>query len=53
MDSDVQKSRRVVIHEGTLKKNVNPPPKSERPPPPKAQIAPTAPAPKQTGSSNG
>ncbi|WP_158068736.1 hypothetical protein [Chlorobium sp. KB01] len=33
---------RVVINEGALKKNMNPPPPSgERPPPPKAQVAPS------------
>jgi hypothetical protein len=31
--------KRVVINEGTLKKNINPPPTTPRPPPPKAQVA--------------
>ena len=30
----------TVITEGLVKKNLNPPPKDERPPPPKAQTAP-------------
>jgi hypothetical protein len=38
--SNPPKDQRVVINEGTLKKNLNPPPASERPPPPKAQTAP-------------
>jgi len=30
---------RVLINEGTVKKNLNPPPVGIRPPPPKAQVA--------------
>jgi hypothetical protein len=46
--------RRVVINEGTVKKNQNPAPVSSRPPPPKAQVAvqpkaPTSPPPKKSG----
>jgi hypothetical protein len=33
------KNERIVINEGVLKKNLNPPPTSDRPPPPKAQSA--------------
>jgi len=39
MHAEILKERmehRVVINEGTLKKNTNPPPTSNRPPPPKA-----------------
>jgi hypothetical protein len=32
-------NQRVVINEGTLKKNLNPPPTGPRPAPPKAQVA--------------
>ena len=42
------KGQRVVINEGTLKKNLNPPPTSERPPPPKAQTAPPSQKKKET-----
>lgn len=31
---------RVVINEGALKKNINPPPSSPRPPAPAAQVVP-------------
>jgi hypothetical protein len=33
-------NQRVLINEGTLKKNMNPPPASARPPAPRAQVAP-------------
>jgi hypothetical protein len=33
----LEAENRVVINEGAIKKNVNPPPTSKRPPPPKAQ----------------
>ena len=35
-----ESERRVVINEGAIKKNINPPPVGPRPPPPKAQVAP-------------
>ena len=41
--------QRVVINEGTLKKNVNPPPNTPRPAPPKAQVARTPAAPTPAG----
>jgi hypothetical protein len=41
--------KRVIINEGTIKKSLNPPPKSERPPPPSSQTVPTARAPKEGG----
>jgi hypothetical protein len=51
MSNDSLKNQRVVINEGTLKKNLNPPPTSVRPPPPRAQVAPTSPPqPKEKGS---
>jgi hypothetical protein len=37
---DPFKGQRIIINEGTLKKNMNPPPTNERPPAPKAQVAP-------------
>jgi hypothetical protein len=46
-----QKGQRIIINEGTLKKNLNPPPTSHRPPAPKAQIAPLTP--KKGDKSNG
>ncbi len=49
MTTDSPKNPRVVINEGTLKKNLNPPPKSERPPPPKPQTAPASPPNKKEG----
>ena len=33
----------VRINEGTLKKNINPPPTSPRPPAPQSQVAPRTP----------
>jgi hypothetical protein len=36
-----RQDQRVVINEGTVKKNLNPPPTSPRPAPPKAQVATT------------
>ena len=49
MTEDHRKDHRVIITEGTVKKNLNPPPTSARPPPPKAQVAPPAkPAPAPT-----
>jgi hypothetical protein len=35
-----ENEHRVIINEGTFKKNLNPPPVGARPPPPKAQVAP-------------
>jgi hypothetical protein len=43
-----QQDRRVVINEGTIKKNLNPPPNTPRPAPPKAQVAPPPAAPAPT-----
>ena len=40
MTEDPRKDHRVLIAEGTVKKNLNPPPTSARPAPPKAQVAP-------------
>jgi hypothetical protein len=37
------KDQRVIINEGTLKKNLNDPPTSARPAAPKAQVAPPPP----------
>lgn len=51
MANKPQQNQRVVINEGTVKKNQNPPPTGPRPGPPKAQVAtppaarPTAPLP--------
>lgn len=53
MPPDPSQNQRVVINEGTLKKNVNPPPTSERPPAPKAQNAPAPPPKPKDPSSNG
>jgi hypothetical protein len=39
-DQDPFKGQPIIINEGTLKKNMNPPPTTERPPAPKAQVAP-------------
>jgi hypothetical protein len=36
---DEDLSPRVIITEGTVKKNINPPPTTERPPPPRSQVA--------------
>lgn len=36
-----QSPSRIIIKEGALKKNVNPPPVGNRPPPPRSQRAPT------------
>ncbi len=44
MTQDRNDNHRVVINEGRLKKNLNPPPIGARPPPPKAQVAPLPPA---------
>jgi hypothetical protein len=41
---------RVVINEGTVKKNLNPPPVGIRPPPPKAQVAPATTTSKKPGA---
>lgn len=41
---------RVLINEGTVKKNLNPPPVGIRPPPPKAQVAPSPTTPKKPGA---
>jgi hypothetical protein len=41
---------RVVINEGALKKNVNPPPSGSRPPPPRSQRAPATPQPPHGGA---
>jgi hypothetical protein len=48
MTEDNSKDQRVIINEGTLKKNLNPPPNSARPAPPKAQVA-TPPPPQKKG----
>jgi hypothetical protein len=43
MTKDTHPEQRVVINEGTLKKNQNLAPATPRPPAPKAQVAPSAP----------
>ena len=50
MNDKPRQDQRAVINEGTLKKNLNPPPTSPRPAPPKAQVAPPAAAPKAQGA---
>jgi hypothetical protein len=47
MPDDNLHNQRIIINEGTLKKNFNSPPQTERPPPPKAQTAPAPPPPKK------
>ncbi len=37
--AELDGNQRVVINEGTLKRNVNPPPTTPRPAAPKAQVA--------------
>jgi hypothetical protein len=40
MSEDPRKAQFVSIKEGSIKKNLNPPPTTDRPPPPKAQVSP-------------
>jgi hypothetical protein len=49
MANQPNQNQRVVINEGTVKRNLNPPPTSPRPSAPKAQVAttPTTPTPRQ------
>jgi hypothetical protein len=42
--AELDQNQRVVINEGTLKRNLNPPPSSPRPSAPKAQVATPPPA---------
>jgi hypothetical protein len=48
MTEEPRRQQRVVINEGTLKKNLNPPPASARPPAPQSQVAPRPAAPPKT-----
>ena len=49
MTVESSKERRVLINEGTLKRNINPPPTTPRPAAPKAQVAPQSPPSKEPG----
>ena len=52
MSKDNHKNDFVPINEGTLKKNLNPPPQSERPPAPKAQVVAPIPQPTMSPKNN-